>query len=287
MERLVLGIDLESQAHDNKQSVTAKEQRRQSIQRCIQSLEHATYCDDHSCQLHICLKIKKVSAHAKQCKGKTNGGCTVCKQFIALCCYHAKHCNKTNCMVPYCSHIKQKLRKQQLQQRLQETKLMRRRIQAMQAGAQRPPPLPVSAVPPSIQNPVQPVPPQAPVQTIPQKPVSVHPVQLVQNLPGADPPPCAVNAAAQVAQQINRQIAVRQAQPSAQTTPPKSVSVHQNEIPRQQEPIAEISVDQERQNMRAIIRLIGTLKRYPEQATSLIKSDPQLSAMFQLLKQKK
>ena len=212
MEELGSGIDLEAQA-GNKQTVTAQEQRRQSVQRCIQSLEHATYCDDHSCQLQMCLKMKKAFAHSKQCKRKTNGGCPNCKILIALCCYHAKHCTKTNCMIPYCSHLKQKLRQQLLQQRLQQTQLMRRRIQAMQAGAQRPPPLPVPAVPPSIPHPVQPVPPQAPVQTIPQKPVSVHPVQLPQNLPGAGPPSRAVNAAAQVAQQINKQIAARQAQP--------------------------------------------------------------------------
>lgn len=36
--------------------------------------------------------MKRVISHTKQCKRKTNGGCPICKQLIALCCYHAKLC---------------------------------------------------------------------------------------------------------------------------------------------------------------------------------------------------
>ena len=102
-----------------------------SIQRCIQSLVHACQCRDANCQLPSCRKMKRIVAHTKSCKRKTNGGCPICKQLIALCCYHAKACNEPKCPVPFCLNIKQKMRQQQLQQRLQEAAMMRRRIARM------------------------------------------------------------------------------------------------------------------------------------------------------------
>lgn len=69
-----------------------QEARKLSIQRCIQSLVHACQCRDANCRLPSCQKMKRVVQHTKMCKRKTNGGCPICKQLIALCCYHAKHC---------------------------------------------------------------------------------------------------------------------------------------------------------------------------------------------------
>ena len=69
-----------------------EEARALSIQRCIQSLVHARQCRDANCRLPSCHKMKRVVSHTKQCKRKTNGGCPICKQLIALCCYHAKLC---------------------------------------------------------------------------------------------------------------------------------------------------------------------------------------------------
>lgn len=63
-----------------------------SFQRCIQSLVHACQCRDANCRLPSCQKMKRVVQHTKVCKRKTNGGCPICKQLIALCCYHAKVC---------------------------------------------------------------------------------------------------------------------------------------------------------------------------------------------------
>ncbi|CAL8355881.1 unnamed protein product [Boreogadus saida] len=77
-------------------------------------------------------RVKRVVQHTKSCKRKTNSGCPVCKQLIALCCYHAKHCQENKCPVPYCLNIKHKLRQQQLQHRLQQAQMMRRRMAAMQ-----------------------------------------------------------------------------------------------------------------------------------------------------------
>ncbi|XP_029953580.1 uncharacterized protein LOC115392990 [Salarias fasciatus] len=115
---------------------SAVEPRRLSIQRCIQSLVHACQCRNASCSLPSCQKMKRVVQHTKGCKRKTNGGCPVCKQLIALCCYHAKHCEENRCRVPFCLNVKQKLRQQQLQQRLQQALMLRRRMASMQRVGQ-------------------------------------------------------------------------------------------------------------------------------------------------------
>ena len=66
--------------------------RKLSIQRCSQSLVHACQCRDVNCNLPSCDKMKRVVSHTKKCKKNANGGCPICKQLIALCCYHAMIC---------------------------------------------------------------------------------------------------------------------------------------------------------------------------------------------------
>ncbi|VEN43169.1 unnamed protein product [Callosobruchus maculatus] len=132
MDKLGFGIDDGSSPSDSK--ANPGEARKLSIQRCIQSLVHACQCRDANCRLPSCQKMKRVVQHTKVCKRKTNGGCPICKQLIALCCYHAKHCQEAKCPVPFCSNIKYKLKQQQLQQRLQQAQLLRRRMAVMSRG---------------------------------------------------------------------------------------------------------------------------------------------------------
>ena len=127
-----LGFDLDDGNNDGDSKTNPQESRRLSIQRCIQSLVHACQCRDANCRLPSCQKMKRVVAHTKTCKRKTTGGCAICKQLIALCCYHAKHCQEGKCPVPFCPNIKQKLRQQQLQTRLQQAQMLRRRMATMQ-----------------------------------------------------------------------------------------------------------------------------------------------------------
>ena len=87
-----LGFDLGDPGGDTPATSNPQEARKLSIQRCIQSLVHACQCRDANCRLPSCHKMKRVVSHTKQCKRKTNGGCPICKQLIALCCYHAKLC---------------------------------------------------------------------------------------------------------------------------------------------------------------------------------------------------
>ncbi|XP_022538658.2 histone acetyltransferase p300 isoform X1 [Astyanax mexicanus] len=138
MEKLGLGLDDESSNQAAAATQNPGDSRRLSIQRCIQSLVHACQCRNANCSLPSCQKMKRVVQHTKGCKRKTNGGCPICKQLIALCCYHAKHCQENKCPVPFCLNIKHKLRQQQLQHRLQQAQMLRRRVATMQRAGQPP-----------------------------------------------------------------------------------------------------------------------------------------------------
>lgn len=114
--------------------LSAQEARRRSIQTCLQSLVHACHCRDANCRLITCQKMKRLIQHSNACRRKNTGICPVCKQLIALCCYHAKMCDIPKCPVPYCCAIKEKLERQRAEQRLKQTQLMRRRMAIMQRG---------------------------------------------------------------------------------------------------------------------------------------------------------
>ena len=98
-----------------------------AIQRCIQSLVHACQCRDPNCQSMSCHKMKKVVSHVRQCPRKSSGGCPICKQFVALCCYHAKACQEDKCFVHWCENIKKFTR----QQKLLEAAMIRRKMTQM------------------------------------------------------------------------------------------------------------------------------------------------------------
>ncbi|XP_007974082.1 histone acetyltransferase p300 isoform X1 [Chlorocebus sabaeus] len=181
MEKLGLGLDDESNNQQAAATQSPGDSRRLSIQRCIQSLVHACQCRNANCSLPSCQKMKRVVQHTKGCKRKTNGGCPICKQLIALCCYHAKHCQENKCPVPFCLNIKQKLRQQQLQHRLQQAQMLRRRMASMQrtgvVGQQQglPSPTPATPTTPTGQQPTTPQTPQPTSQPQPTPPNSMPP----------------------------------------------------------------------------------------------------------------
>nr|XP_046272094.1 CREB binding protein b isoform X2 [Scatophagus argus] len=180
-----LGLDDDSNGQGGEASKSPQESRRLSIQRCIQSLVHACQCRNANCSLPSCQKMKRVVQHTKGCKRKTNGGCPVCKQLIALCCYHAKHCQENKCPVPFCLNIKHKLRQQQLQHRLQQAQMMRRRMATM-AGRGIPMPSPPTSAAPdtpnSVQQPNTPQTPQ-PMSNQPQQQQPPNPASIAQGFP--------------------------------------------------------------------------------------------------------
>ncbi|KAM4598373.1 CREB binding protein b [Polymixia lowei] len=186
-----LGLDDDSNNQSGEASKSPQESRRLSIQRCIQSLVHACQCRNANCSLPSCQKMKRVVQHTKGCKRKTNGGCPVCKQLIALCCYHAKHCQENKCPVPFCLNIKHKLRQQQLQHRLQQAQMMRRRMATM-AGSRMPlpspptstaPGTPTSGQQPNTPQTPQPMPSQPPQQQQQQQQQPPNPAAMAQGFP--------------------------------------------------------------------------------------------------------
>uniref|UniRef100_A0A4W5K5U0 histone acetyltransferase n=1 Tax=Hucho hucho TaxID=62062 RepID=A0A4W5K5U0_9TELE len=300
-----LGLDDDSNGAGGagEASKSPQESRRLSIQRCIQSLVHACQCRNANCSLPSCQKMKRVVQHTKGCKRKTNGGCPVCKQLIALCCYHAKHCQENKCPVPFCLNIKHKLRQQQLQHRLQQAQMMRRRMATMQ-GRSMPQSLPS---PPQQQSPLPPQPPQPQPPPQPQQPSQQQ------------PPLAAVKMARHIemvaqAQQQNQQNyrvnmnggAIAGAQPGQPGVGvPPQVGQPQQGIPMQQRPM--MSPQQQAQRMlvpqpggprpqtpsqrpgaiapNALQDLLMTLKspsspQQQQQVLNILKSNPQLMAAF-------
>ena len=116
-------------------SATPGENRKKVIQRCVESLIHACQCRDANCRRPTCNKLKRVIQHTKHCKRKNGqegtSKCLVCKQLVTLCCYHAKQCEDPKCPVPYCVNIKQRMKAQQMQQRLRTAQIVSRRIASM------------------------------------------------------------------------------------------------------------------------------------------------------------
>ncbi|XP_041528260.1 histone acetyltransferase p300-like [Microtus oregoni] len=133
MEELGVGLGEESNNQEAEVPVPSREAPRLlSTQCCLRSLVHACQCRNAYCSLPSCQKMKRVVLHTKGCKRKTNGECPICKQLIALLCYHAKRCQKNICPLPFCSNIKKKIRQRQLQHRLQQAQMLRRRMTSMQ-----------------------------------------------------------------------------------------------------------------------------------------------------------
>ena len=133
MEKLGLGLSLEDDTQTEPQvPQNPHEARKRSIQKCIQSLVHACQCRDMTCKLQSCIKMKRVIRHARDCRNtRDNGNRSICKQFVALCLFHARDCNESQCLVPFCSNIKQRLKKQQIEHYIHQERLTARRMLEM------------------------------------------------------------------------------------------------------------------------------------------------------------
>ena len=126
MDKLGLGLDDEIQ-QDTAQK-DPREQRKASIQKCIQFLVHASQCRDPMCKQPSCIKMKRVLRHTRDCKLRMSGNCTICKQFLLLCYSHAKSCKDDKCPVPICARIKKNLREQRAQAQLRQNRFMQLRM---------------------------------------------------------------------------------------------------------------------------------------------------------------
>jgi len=86
------------------------EQSKSKIEIYTNALVHSAYCTSNTCSVPKCLQFKRLNQHNKNCKSFINDKCEYCRQLIAISVYHAKKCfDNTNCLVPFCLIIKQKL----------------------------------------------------------------------------------------------------------------------------------------------------------------------------------
>ena len=136
MDKLGLGLDDEIQQDPAQKD--PREQRKASIQRCIQFLVHASQCRDPMCNQPDCIKMKRVLRHTRNCKKlRQSGSCTICKQFLLLCYSHAKSCTNDKCPVPICARIKKNLREQHAhdQSQMGQNRFMQQRMANMMSLA--------------------------------------------------------------------------------------------------------------------------------------------------------
>jgi E1A/CREB-binding protein len=112
-------VNIEIAQPNNTSNVEDDDPRMQAILRALDSLIHSSTCRDDSCTYGQCEKMKKIFNHARDCKLKTQKDCRICKQLIALCCFHAKKCIESDCNVTFCSNIKEKIRVYRSQQQQQ------------------------------------------------------------------------------------------------------------------------------------------------------------------------
>ncbi|XP_029706547.1 CREB-binding protein isoform X5 [Takifugu rubripes] len=230
-----LGLDDDNNSQSGEASKSPQESRRLSIQRCIQSLVHACQCRNANCSLPSCQKMKRVVQHTKGCKRKTNGGCPVCKQLIALCCYHAKHCQENKCPVPFCLNIKHKLRQQQMQHRLQQAQLMKRRMATMQGRTMPLPSPPATAAPSTPTSHTQPNTPQTPQPPLSNQPQTPNSARVMS--------PTFANAP----RNGQPQAPVSQGKPGPQASP-----LHQQQSPLPQPPQAPQQLQQQPPPLAAV-----------------------------------
>lgn len=119
--------------HTLKKCSSDSDTQKRSISSIIEDVQHACECKVEQCNRKNCKKMKDVVAHSSICKKKSTGECSTCKQFIALCCYHAKQCFEVKCQMPNCQRIKDQIVKQQLVQRMKHEETMQRHVTFMMA----------------------------------------------------------------------------------------------------------------------------------------------------------
>ena len=120
-------MDQQQQQNNNQQSnnphggqLEERLKRQMKIQRCLNMLVHAHHCHRSDCDQRACANLKRVVAHARNCRRKISGSCRICREFIHLCCYHARRCQQHTCMVIFCHQIKFGIQQREQQQQQQQ-----------------------------------------------------------------------------------------------------------------------------------------------------------------------
>ena len=121
-------IAVDADGNQDRSGLTEEErkQRQRNIMLHIQLIEHASRCTSRDCGSSNCAKMKQYLKHSQVCKTKVNGGCRICKRIWTLLRFHAQKCKDSNCPIPQCGGIREKMRQLQKQQQAMDD---RRRIE--------------------------------------------------------------------------------------------------------------------------------------------------------------
>lgn len=92
--------------------------KKADVEQCIETLKHASACNDRHCKYNSCAKMKSILQHAKDCKKKMEGTCNTCQKVVAIICSHAKRCTVSKCTVPFCLVIRLKRSEQMVSLKL-------------------------------------------------------------------------------------------------------------------------------------------------------------------------
>ena len=121
-------IAVEPEAAKERSGLSEQErmQRQRNLMLHIQLIEHASRCQSSSCSSTNCAKMKNYLHHARVCRVKVQGGCRICKRIWTLLRIHAQKCKESNCPIPQCNAIREKMRQLQKQQQAMDD---RRRLE--------------------------------------------------------------------------------------------------------------------------------------------------------------
>uniref|UniRef100_A0A0A9TUP9 histone acetyltransferase n=1 Tax=Arundo donax TaxID=35708 RepID=A0A0A9TUP9_ARUDO len=92
-----------------------RQKRVQKARIMLQSLAHAVACRYPGCQYPDCRKHKALFHHGRKCLKRASGGCPLCKKMWGIIQFHARACKESQCNVPRCSDLKERMRSQQRQ----------------------------------------------------------------------------------------------------------------------------------------------------------------------------
>ena len=135
-----LGFGMSSENHNQNEPRVPQNPHEARIQESNRSLIHACQCCDMTCKLQSCIKMKRVIRHTRDCRLRNNGNCSICKQFVALCLFHARSCSLNQCFIPLCNNIKLKLKKQRIERQIHIDRLVMRRMTEMRSHSYVPMP---------------------------------------------------------------------------------------------------------------------------------------------------
>ncbi|GIY04474.1 hypothetical protein CDAR_252781 [Caerostris darwini] len=102
-------IDAATDNSEQTETYLAEISRSLQTMHCVLSLEHASRCRDDNCGFNDCSFSKELVAHARNCQMIYSVGCEIkthaceiCRRLVALSFFHAKSCEDSECLLPFC-----------------------------------------------------------------------------------------------------------------------------------------------------------------------------------------